>query len=270
MPVGKYLDPADNTWKPLPVPPHIHPGQTRIPGEVIAYAGSVMPAGWLLCDGSSFDPAVYPMLAAVLPAHILPDLRDRSVIGGGGTQGALLAHVGAATHGHVGDALPVHTHGAGPLAAHTHSIPAGTTTSDSHAHTINIAQFDSGAGGSHGHTSGSAGSHGHSTNASSSSMANATEGTLQVSLEVHTHSVNSGGSHSHTVNSASSHQHVVNPPSTASSSDAHSHTTPALNSGAMSAGTPNVADASAGTPSVQASSSYHPSTVLNYIIFTGA
>lgn len=36
------------------------------PGTVVAFAGSTVPAGWLLCDGSAFSPSTYPELAAAI------------------------------------------------------------------------------------------------------------------------------------------------------------------------------------------------------------
>jgi microcystin-dependent protein len=268
--VAKYLDPADGQWKPIPVPPHIHPGQGRIPGEVIAYAGATPPPGWLVCDGSEIKAADYPLLAAVLGtwgpagAVFLPDLRDRSVIGVG-PAAALGQAIGAATHTHAADPLPAHTHGAGALAAHVHSVPAASTTKDAHSHTVNVDAFTSGSAGSHGHTVTAAGGHAHGLDTATQAV---TPGQATI-RHVTATDTKAAGSHTHPVATGGSHSHSVNPPATASSSDEHGHTVAARNTGPMSAGTPNVADASAGTPTIKAGSSYHPSLSLTYIIFAG-
>jgi microcystin-dependent protein len=271
MVVAKYLDPADGAWKPMPVPPHVHPGgSTRIPGEVIAYAGATPPAGWLICDGSEVKATDYPLLAAVLGtwgpagAVFLPDLRDRSVIGVG--THALGAGDGAATHDHTGKPLPPHTHTGAALARHTHSIAATATSSDAHKHAVNVGEFNSGAGGSHGHTTDTEASHAHSLPTATQAVAPG-QATIR---HVTGTTTGAAGGHSHGVGSAGSHSHAVNPPSTDSTSDSHAHTVAARTSGPVSGGTPSVDAASAGTPDVDPSSSYHPVLTLNYIIFTGA
>lgn len=58
-------------------------------GQVVAYAGSAVPAGWAVCDGSLLDTGQYPALFAVLgtayggggPSFALPDLRGRILLG---------------------------------------------------------------------------------------------------------------------------------------------------------------------------------------------
>jgi microcystin-dependent protein len=268
-PVAKYLDPADGQWKPVPVPPHIHPGQTRIPGEVIAYAGAVAPPGWLICDGSEVKAADYPMLAAVLGtwgpagAVFLPDLRDKSIIGVGSHP--IGSNVGAATHDHTAQPLPPHTHTGAALAQHVHSVPAAATTSDAHKHSVNIDSFPAGTGGSHGHSTDTEPSHTHSLPTATQAV---TPGAATIRHVTGT-STGSGGGHSHGVTSGGSHSHTVNPPATDSTSDAHSHTVGARNTGPVSGGTPSVDPASAGTPDVDPASSYHPVLTLNYIIYTG-
>jgi microcystin-dependent protein len=59
-------------------------------GQVIAFAGSVVPDGWALCDGALLDPKQYPALFALIGndyggdggAFALPDLRGRILLGG--------------------------------------------------------------------------------------------------------------------------------------------------------------------------------------------
>ena len=52
-------------------------------GVVEAYFGSKAPRGWLICDGSTFDKAVYPELFEVLGSETLPDLRESALVGAG-------------------------------------------------------------------------------------------------------------------------------------------------------------------------------------------
>lgn len=54
-------------------------------GTVVAYAGATAPAGWLMCDGTSYKKSLYPALAAVLGVtgenFTVPDLRGRFLMG---------------------------------------------------------------------------------------------------------------------------------------------------------------------------------------------
>lgn len=266
---AKYLDPADAQWKPLEWPPHTHPSSTRIPGEIVAYAGAAAPSGWLICDGSAFDAATYPDLALVIPSLTLPDLRGRFPVGVAGAVGALLAKGGSSSHDHTAQPLPAHAHTAQALAAHdhpgvalaahTHGVAQATTSSDSHNHSVNVASA----------TTSAAGSHSHATTDTPNTASAAVAGGQTLALGGHDHGTSSNGSHTHT----------VNPAAVTSASDAHSHTVTPVVSGAsagtpdvsaVSAGTPVVDAASAGTPDVDPATVYPPYQVVNFIIYTGA
>ncbi|NES45950.1 tail fiber protein [Moorena sp. SIO2C4] len=52
-------------------------------GTVVPYTGSSAPAGWLMCDGTSFDADKYPDLNNVLNSEKVPDLRNRFIVGSG-------------------------------------------------------------------------------------------------------------------------------------------------------------------------------------------
>ena len=60
-------------------------GSTAPVGTVVAYAGVTAPAGWLLCDGATYQRSQYPALAAVLgvtaASFTVPDLRGRFLMG---------------------------------------------------------------------------------------------------------------------------------------------------------------------------------------------
>ena len=51
-------------------------------GTIIDFAGNNIPDGWLKCDGSAYDPIVYPELKTVLGQDNVPDLIDQFTRGG--------------------------------------------------------------------------------------------------------------------------------------------------------------------------------------------
>lgn len=50
-------------------------------GVPVPYPLAVPPAGWMKCNGSSFNLTSYPALAAVFPSGVLPDLRGEFIRG---------------------------------------------------------------------------------------------------------------------------------------------------------------------------------------------
>jgi len=111
---------------------YIFMGFNPIPiGLIHPYASSVIPVGYLLCDGSTLNTADYPELFAVIGYSFggrgtvfdLPDLIDRSVIGSSGTF-AFGASGGEIDHTLDVSEIPAHTHSD---AGHTHTIPLVTS-----------------------------------------------------------------------------------------------------------------------------------------------
>ncbi|GAB7217378.1 hypothetical protein OS42_39910 [Dickeya oryzae] len=71
------------------------------------------PAGWLKCNGQSFDKSVYPRLAQVYPSGVLPDLRGEFIRGWDDGRGvdsnrSLLSLQGDAIRNIVGDISSVY------------------------------------------------------------------------------------------------------------------------------------------------------------------
>jgi microcystin-dependent protein len=109
------------------------------PGTVVAFAGSAVPAGWALCDGSvrnGSDAAFSAMFAAIgktyglgdgsEPSFNLPDLRGRTAIGAGQGTGlssrALAAKLGIEAITQVPN--------------HTHFLSLATSSGGSHTHGV--------------------------------------------------------------------------------------------------------------------------------------
>jgi microcystin-dependent protein len=108
-------------------------------GTVVAFGGTVAPAGWVLCDGATRnggDPAFSALFAAIgktygigdgsAPSFNVPDLRGRTAIGAGQGSGlsdrALAAKLGIEAITQVPN--------------HNHSVSITTSSSGSHFHTI--------------------------------------------------------------------------------------------------------------------------------------
>jgi microcystin-dependent protein len=155
-------------------------------GVITMWAGSIatIPAGWLLCDGTSGT----------------PDLRNRFVVGAGTTY-AVAATGGASTVTLATANIPAHTHTVNGTTGtvsndHTHS---GTTSTDpGHTHDTSInnggntgpgpsatgvgnTQINTGSAGAHAHnftTGGISANHTHTFSATSSSIGSGTAFTI--------------------------------------------------------------------------------------------
>lgn len=172
---------------------------TDYPGVVKAYAGPQAPAGYLMCDGSTYSVTAHPDLFAVTGyvyggsegVFAVPDLRQRFVLGKAfsGTGAALGSAGGSIDH------------------AHTVNPPITVSASaGAHTHTIDPAAFNTSSDGSH--------DHGGVTGASGSTTVDSIVGLSTAAPADHTHTISSDGAHTHS----------VDVPSTTSSSDgAHAH-----------------------------------------------
>lgn len=93
-------------------------------GTILPYSSSIIPNGWLLCDGTSYIKSNYPELSTLLgdiwggdPTNFnVPDLRGRTLVGIDGGAGRittnnLLANVGGEEkHTLTTDEIPSHSH----------------------------------------------------------------------------------------------------------------------------------------------------------------
>lgn len=117
-------------------------------GEIRAFGGTVLPSGWLACDGSAVSRAVYQALFNSIgitwgagdgsTTFNLPNLVNRALIGAGGLYN-LGTSGGSATSTLTTPNLPSHNHGVtDPGHTHVLSDPGHThtVTDPGHNHTI--------------------------------------------------------------------------------------------------------------------------------------
>lgn len=128
-------------------------------GTVVAYAGNVAPAGWLLCDGSAIDRSVNSALFTAIGTTYgtgngsttfnIPDLRGRTVFGRdnmGGTAANRLTNAGGGIPGTTlgasgGNQSRTLTVNELPTHQHTFNGTSATTSENTHNHTYNDAYF---------------------------------------------------------------------------------------------------------------------------------
>lgn len=124
-------------------------GAVIVPGSIMDWAGTIVPEGYLACDGSAISRINYPQLFSVLgttwgpgdgsTTFNLPDFRGRVLIGAngsypvGGTGGSPTVTLSVAN-------LPAHNH-AVTDPGHTHTI-----TDPGHSHTVPASSSAGSAG----------------------------------------------------------------------------------------------------------------------------
>ncbi|ENB5130982.1 tail fiber protein [Escherichia coli] len=80
---GNLSDPNSNGagWKDILSYLGLGEGSALPVGVPVPWPSVTPPTGWLKCNGSSFNLASYPKLAAVFPSGVLPDLRGEFIRG---------------------------------------------------------------------------------------------------------------------------------------------------------------------------------------------
>jgi microcystin-dependent protein len=117
-----------------------------ITGQIIMWGGSVVPSGYLACDGSAVSRATYSNLFGIIgtvwgvgdgsTTFNVPDLRGRSPLGAGPSD-ALGATGGARTVTLATAEIPAHTHTITDTGHnHTQNAHSHTLTDPGHAHLI--------------------------------------------------------------------------------------------------------------------------------------
>lgn len=124
-------------------------------GTVVSFAGSVVPSGWLACDGAAYRKTDYPALAAALGAtgtgsmFSVPDMRGRVLLGAGSNGVNTSPHWGSVQAGE--NTFPLgesggeysHTLGVENLPPHEHNVVG---TSSSWANGAGVYKSNVGAG----------------------------------------------------------------------------------------------------------------------------
>jgi microcystin-dependent protein len=120
------------------------------------YAGDVIPAGWLLCNGSAVSRTAYAALYAAIgtaygagdgsSTFAIPDFRDRAPVGVSGTK-ARGSVGGSASATLTVDHIPQHSH----TIAHSHTMNHGHGASAGSTNTDHLHYYDTGYSGGHSH-----------------------------------------------------------------------------------------------------------------------
>jgi hypothetical protein len=112
-------------------------------GAPIPWSSNIIPDGYALAQGQSFDPDLYPLLAKAYPSHVLPDLRGQ-VIKGRVDSREILSHETDNNKSHTHDA---YAHGADLGTKATEAFDYGwkeTNANGNHNHSFAVG----GVGGS--------------------------------------------------------------------------------------------------------------------------
>jgi microcystin-dependent protein len=223
-------------------------GDTVPTGSIVAFAGSIAPSGWLVCDGTAVSRTTYGSLFSTIntvygagdgsTTFNLPDLRTRIPVGkaASGTFVTLGATGGAETHTLTTTQIPAHTHTQNP---HNHTQDSHDHAQQSHSHTV-------GTGGTHDHAIFVTGTNDTSHTHNGASTTTNVAGTPSSST--------GGGSTSSPILDDGSHSHSLS-------------STPANNLSATATNNETTAT-NQNTGGGQAHNNLQPYIVLNYIIKT--
>ena len=128
---------------------YINTTSTVPPGAMTDFGGSSAPAGWLLCDGSSYPTSTYPALFAAIgyawggsgANFNVPDMRGRTSIGAGTGSGltprTLAQLIGEESHVLTVSQIPAGLTVTDPGHNHTQLAHGHTVVDPGHVHDIN-------------------------------------------------------------------------------------------------------------------------------------
>jgi len=201
-------------------------------GTILTYAGTTAPAGWLLCNGSTFVQTTYPELYALLGnSNTLPDLRERYLIGKGSGALTLATNTGANNH------------------THTYSYAGNNSANTAVSHAHNVGTNFNAVYTDHWHYSNvDVGIDGYGNN-----VANYRAGSSQ-NMTTQNHAHSTGGYAGNSNNAGYNHGHTGNITRNDTNAPTHFHTVASSGSGTISSNT------AINTP---------PTIYLNFIIKAG-
>lgn len=260
-------------------------------GVINAYAGSIAPSGWLLCDGAAVSRATYADLFALIGTTYgagdgtstfnVPNLKGRVAVGRDATQtefDVLGETGGAKTHTLTSAEMPSHSHtadgdltAASSLTTHSHTADGDLTAASAGSHDHSTTTD---ANGSHSHTGtvDSGGFHDHSASTRNTTSSTHTHqsgtrfsvGATATNESDTSRNVDYGGTHTHTFTSAAagSHAHAV----TIGVGGTHGHDITGSTSATNLAHTHDITGSTSNTGGGGAHNNLQPYLVVNYII----
>jgi microcystin-dependent protein len=215
-------------------------------GMIMPYAGTNIPDGWLLCDGSTFSSTTYPRLYSLLGSSTtLPNLRQKYLLG-------------------YDSASPERSLASTVSQAHNHNVSYGTnnptnggafstTTSNfAHGHGINYNGIAGDGNGGHNHIQNAYGNTGGMTSLGNYSQAAPVNVGTATSNHTHYYNYGSGNYYS---GGGVGHGHGINAVNTAPQTVGHAH---------------NFSSSTNSTTLANSTSNTVPATVyINFIIKAG-
>lgn len=163
-------------------------------GCILPHVGSTVPnTNYLMCDGSTFTAATYPVLFAMLGTNVTPNLKNRSIFGNS-SYPMVPSSDGAENVALAANNLPVHQHNA---------ATANTNAAGGHSHSTD-------AQGWHGHNTSGWSGHSHVYTIINESWFGCNDGNNRTHTNGHAGALTSwGGGHNHNLNWSGNHNHGI-------------------------------------------------------------
>ena len=179
-------------------------GLNSVPtGSIMCFSGSIVPQGWLFCNGQSISRTAYNKLFNTIgiiygegdgsSTFDLPNLQDRFPMGKGSRSLGLIGGSDSVTL--TSDKLPSHSHNATANSGGQHSHTGSTNTTGNHNHSYDDAYFAENSGGGPNNIFGTSAN----TDDDNSYRYRSNVGTGYNGDHSHTFTTNTESSHTHTV-----------------------------------------------------------------------